>query len=182
MSIFARSVVLVVIALTSAAVPASAEDIPLNLGENFYDDSNYDGLCVKRTIIQYTVDTATFVAPFLRDGGCEYYGRLLVTATMTRKESSSLYRDDKTPTTVTTTSECPADLDCDFPISMPHPEWEYKTAYTMHWIFQGLDPWPENTIGIDYGAYIGFATWCQSHGFIGQCRGLLGYWTIRTPD
>lgn len=152
----ARFVVFLVIVLASSSLPdrVSAEDFSYDVGSHFDDDSNYAG-CVKRIVIQYTVDTATFVAPFLRDGGCGYNGRVLVTATMTRRESSSLYRDDKARTTVTATSECPAGLDCEFPISMPHPEWEYNTAYTMHWILQGLDPWPENTIGIDYGAYIG---------------------------
>lgn len=182
MSTLARSIILLVIALTSQAfaVSVSAEDIPLNLGENFYDDSHYDRVCVKRTIIQYTIDTATFVSPFRR-GACGYDGRVLVTATMTRRETSSLYRDNKWPTTVTVTAECPASADCDFPISMPHPEWEYKVAYTMHWIYQGLDPWPENPIGIDYGAYVGFARWCDSHGFIGNC-GFFDYWVVRTPD
>lgn len=99
---------------------------------------------------------------------------------MTRKESSSLYNDDKNPSTVTATMECPADIKCEFPVSMSHPDWEYNASYTMHWEALGLDPWPENSTGMGYWAYKGYATYCSSHGLVGECR--YSYYVVRIPD
>lgn len=170
MNVRTRFIVFLVIALGSAFLPfrAAAEDVFL---QPFPPDWGYEG-CID-TVIEYNFETATFMTPFKREG-C-YSGPLLVTVTMTRYAVNQLLFQSDPPVTVTATAECPASQDCEFRISMPHPNPE-EAYYGMSWSFRGPDANPA------WVAWKWEAIGCNSYLVFAECGAFGEYWVVRIPD
>lgn len=176
MNVRTRFIVFLVIALGCTSLPfrAAAEDIylqPFPLPPEYYEG------CVPWSFTEYTFETATFMTPFKRDD-CGYSGDLQVTVTMTRKIYNTLLFQNDAQVTVTATALCPASQDCEFRVSMPHPNPE-EANYLMDWTFRGIDPTPS---GRTWVARKWEATGCNSYVIFARCGAFGEYWVVRIPD
>lgn len=171
MNVRTRLIVFLVIALGSASLPlrAAAEDVVL---QPFPPPPDHD--CIKWAHIEYNFETATFMTPFKRDD-CGYGGDLQVTVTMTRKVYNRFLFQKDQQVTVTATAECPASRDCEFRVSMPHPNPE-EAMYVMNWRFHGPDANPA------WFALKWEATGCDSYLVFAECGAFGEYWMVRVPD
>lgn len=171
MSARIRLFVLIATVLVSAslAAPSPAEDVVIEPIPRDWEETCFE------TFYEYNVEVATFMTPYKRDL-CWYQGALLVTVTMTRWENS-IFRNDP-PTTVTATAECPASSDCEFRVSMPHPNPE-RAWYYFDWTFKGLDPTPS---GRSWTAKKWESLWCESYLIFAKCGAFGEYWVVRIPD
>lgn len=171
MDVRTRVIVFLVIALGSASLPlrAAAEDVVL---QPFPPPPDQD--CIKWAHIEYNFETATFMTPFNRHE-CQYQGTLLVTVTMTRHVYNKLLFQNDPPVTVTATAECPAYQDCEFRVSMPHPNPE-EASYGMNWKFHGTDANPQ------WFAWKWETSGCDSYLVFAECRAFGEYWIVRIPD
>lgn len=171
-----RLIFFLAIALGCASLPlrAAAEDIylaPFPKPPEWYEG------CVPQAFIEYNFETATFMTPFKRDD-CGYEGNLQVTVTMTRHAYNKLLFQDDPPVTVTVTGGCPASQDCEFRVSMPHPNPE-EASYAMSWIFRGIEPTPS---GRTWVAWKWETSGCDSYVIFARCRAFGEYWVVRIPD
>lgn len=143
----------------SMAFPVNSEDIFVEWP--FTDGA--ENICHGTTFERYTVDVASFMTRHDRDL-CQYQGPIAMYATMTRHAGSAQLL------TVTSTTTCPATVDCDSWVTMPHPNIEGPT-YELTWEYYDLN-----------GGWLGTKwSWVQCHSriVIANCT---QHYAIRVPD